>query len=65
MRFTRVLSAPTKKDIRDKVADLRKKFGGPSVAVLTAAPPKPGHMEKYLQALAAQNGTATEEDSDE
>ena len=65
VRFTRVLSAPTKKDIRDKVAALRKSLGGPSVAELTASPPQPGHMEKYLQALASQNGTTHDEESDE
>jgi hypothetical protein len=65
--FTRVLSPPTRKEIRDKVAAIRKQLGGPEVAELTQQPPDPSNIRAYLEKLNAQAGVkpATKDDDDE
>lgn len=64
-RFVRVLSNPTRKEIRDKVAAFRKQYGGPEVAELTAQPPNPEYIRAYLDKLKSQQGATTKDDDDD
>jgi hypothetical protein len=65
--FVRVLTPNTRKEIRDKVAAIRRECGGPPVAELTSQPPGADAIRGYLDKLKAKAGIPAKkaEDDDE